>query len=542
MPRARRLAPVRTCLLIAGVALLSATSALAMRTHRSHGPSASRLHDTSHAVLASESRVSGRKSSSSRRARCVAAAHRRRRRQADRSCAVRKRRVAGARQTVSAKRSGADAPATPVEPVPPVELRAPIGPAPPIEKPTPPVEEPPKQPTEETKPPVEESKPPVEEKIKEEKAREEKLQEEQAAEEQAAEERAKEAKAKEEKAREEQRLAEEEAREEKAKEEKVREESQPSAEEPTAPFRFFSPTSFWNESLSANAPLDPNSAAVVGAFDEEIAAVEEAKKGSASINTTAWSVPIYTVPADEPAVEVTLVRASRAPTLQAAWDAVPLPADAQPAAGTDKHLVVWQPSTERLWEFWGLEKTEEGWQASWGGAIQNVSSDSGAYGPEAWPGARIGWGASASSLSITGGLITLEDLERGQINHALAMAIPHPRAGVYASPAERSDGWSTEPLSLPEGAHLRLDPNLDLASLHLPRVTLMMAVAAQRYGIVVRDTAANVAFYAQDPTPTGTNPYTGPHGYFEGRSPQQLLAAFPWSHLQLLKMELHSAS
>lgn len=288
---------------------------------------------------------------------------------------------------------------------------------------------------------------------------------------------------------------------------------------PAAPFRFFSPTSFWNEPLPPDAPLDSSSAAVVGAFDEEIAAAEEAKKGPANINTTEWSVPIYTVPADQPTVQVTLERASRALALQAAWDAVPLPPDAQPAAGTDEHLVVWQPSTDRLWEFWRLVHGSEGWQASWGGAIQKVSSNPGAYGLEAWPGATTWWGASATSLSIAGGLITLEDLELGQINHALAMAIPEPRAGVYASPAERTDGWSTEPLLLPEGAHLRLDPKLNLASLHLPRVTLMMAEAAQRYGIVVRDRAANVTFYAQDPTLTGTNPYTGTNGYFEGKSP-----------------------
>jgi hypothetical protein len=145
-------------------------------------------------------------------------------------------------------------------------------------------------------------------------------------------------------------------------------------------------------------------------------------------------------------------------------------------------------------------------------------------------------------LSIAGGLITLEDLEKGEINHALAIAIPTPRGGVYASPAERTDGGSTEPLSLPEGAHLRLDPNLNLAALHLPRLTLMMAEAAQRYGIIVRDQAANVVFFGQDPTPTGTNPYTETPGYFEGKPAHQLLESFPWSHLQLLKMELHSTS
>lgn len=169
--------------------------------------------------------------------------------------------------------------------------------------------------------------------------------------------------------------------------------------------------------------------------------------------------------------------------------------------------------------------------------MENVSSDPGVYGSEAWLGATRWWGASATSLSIAGGLITLEDLERGQINHALAMAIPQPRAEVYALPAQRTDGWSTALTSIPEGAHLRLDPKLNLAALKLPHMTLMMAEAAQRYGIVVRDYAANVAFYAQVP-PAGTNPYTGTKGYFEGKTPRELLAVFPWSHLQLLQMEL----
>jgi hypothetical protein len=95
--------------------------------------------------------------------------------------------------------------------------------------------------------------------------------------------------------------------------------------------------------------------------------------------------------------------------------------------------------------------------------------------------------------------------------------------------------------TLPEGAHLRLEPGLNLAALHLPPFTLMLARAAQRYGIFVRDRASDIAFYGQDPIPTGTEPYTGSKGFFEGKSSAQLLASFPWSHLQVLKMELHSA-
>jgi len=238
---------------------------------------------------------------------------------------------------------------------------------------------------------------------------------------------------------------------------------------------------------------------------------------------------------------VTLVNNVMA-SLQLAWNAVPLPANAQAAAGGDEQLVVWQPSRDRMWEFWRLEEVDEAWSASWGGAMREVSANSGVYGPEAWRGASSTWGASASSLPLVGGLITLEDLEKGTINHALAISVPNVRAGVYASPAQRTDGTSAEPSSLPEGAHLRLDPTLDLASLHLPPLTLMMAEAAQRYGIFVRDRASNLAFYAQDPTPTGSNPYLGVGGYFEGQSPSKLLASFPWGHLQLLKMELHATS
>jgi hypothetical protein len=303
------------------------------------------------------------------------------------------------------------------------------------------------------------------------------------------------------------------------------------------PFRFFSPSSVWNREVPADAAIDPRSESVVGAFDAEVEREIAAKTGP-WIDTTAYSVPIYRVPAGQPTVRVALSAASRG--LAAAFRAVPLPPGAKPAKGSDGHLVVWQPATDRLWEFWRLVKGPGGWSASWGGAMRGVKESSGVYGPSSHPGATRWWGASASSLSVAGGLITLEDLEDGVINHALAFSVPNVRAGVFASPAQRTDGTSPNPAALPEGAHLRLDPNLNLSALNLPRLTLMIARAAQRYGIVIRDGSPSVAsFYAQDPTPTGTEPYGGEDGWMEGKYPSQLLASFPWWHLELLKMDLH---
>jgi hypothetical protein len=318
-------------------------------------------------------------------------------------------------------------------------------------------------------------------------------------------------------------------------------EVEPTPQPPVAtPFRFFSPTSFWNVEAGAVALLDPESSTLAGAFSKEVLAEVAAGTGP-WINTSDYSVPIVRVPADQPKVRVQLASKWSAPALQAAWEEVPIPPTAKPSHGTDATLVVWQPSTEKLWEFWRASRTESGWQAAWGGAIQNVSENRGAYDSEAWSGAKPWWGSSASSLSIAGGLITLEDLERGSIDHALSIAIPNVRAGVYSSPAQRTDGKSTSALSLPEGAHLRLDPALDLDKLKLPPLTLTIARAAQRYGIFVRDRAKVTHFFAEDPSSLATNPYLGKSGYFEGQTPGKLLASFPWSDLQLLRMDLHTS-
>jgi hypothetical protein len=69
----------------------------------------------------------------------------------------------------------------------------------------------------------------------------------------------------------------------------------------------------------------------------------------------------------------------------------------------------------------------------------------------------------------------------------------------------------------------------------------MIAEAAQRYGMIVRDqTGHGVSLFGQDPTPLHLrdNPYYGPSGAYQGLLPSQILEQFPWSHLQVLKLHL----
>ena len=305
----------------------------------------------------------------------------------------------------------------------------------------------------------------------------------------------------------------------------------------------FASTSVWNMSLAADAPLAASSSARMSAFDELIAAEEKSGIGP-WIDETEYSTPLYIVGPEQPKVDVQLNAGPWAADLQKVFDeGVPIPADAKPAAGTDAEMTIYQPSSDTLWEFWRAAKTESGWQASWGGAMQHVSESPGYYSDTSWPGLTASqgwnWGATATSLPVIAGTIRIAELRAGHIEHALALDIPNACAGEFSFPAQRSDGTEESAECIPEGAHMRLNPSLDLASLSLSPITRMLAEAAQRYGIIVRDiTHHNVGFYAEDPTPTGSNPYTGPNGLFDGLEPWVFLREFPWNQLQLLQMHL----
>jgi hypothetical protein len=305
--------------------------------------------------------------------------------------------------------------------------------------------------------------------------------------------------------------------------------------------RLFAPDSVWNAPLADDAPLDPASEQLVRGLRDTVAADLAARRGP-WIATNESSTPLYRVPADQPLVRVQLHTGAWGDTLQKAFEAVPVPPDARPASGSDAHMAVWQPSTDRFWEFFRMRKENDGWHADYGGAIQNVSRSPGYYDKTSWPGlSDRHWGASASSLPVAAGLMRLDELRAGSIQHALSLAVPHARRNVYAWPAQRTDGNSNEPHAIPEGARFRLDPRLDLSTLNLPPITRMMAEAVQRYGMIVIDqTAWAVGFAAEDPTPTGSDPYYGPNGLFHGRWPTELLAQFPWEHLQLLRMDLRT--
>jgi hypothetical protein len=251
---------------------------------------------------------------------------------------------------------------------------------------------------------------------------------------------------------------------------------------------------------------------------------------------------VYTVPAGQRRVRVHIdtpsalyTDASGAAIVRKRLHSVPIPVRARGASGANRHVVIWQPSTDTIWELWNAHRPERdgcpwgnerirGWHAAWGARIRHASASEGVN--------RFPTGATASGLPLVGGLIRLDEWRRGRIDHALAFAIPDIQRGKFVWPATRTDGRYDGFNAIPMGTRLRIDPAVDVERLQMSPAGKAIARAAQRYGMVLRDHADGaLTFYGEDPGPTGTNPYPQ---IFRGQSPNVVLRGFPWDRLQVL--------
>lgn len=292
----------------------------------------------------------------------------------------------------------------------------------------------------------------------------------------------------------------------------------------------FAASSFWYAAIPANAPLHANSSGFVAEFLRQ----KKAYYGTVNINTSAYASPVYFAAADTPTAKVGFSNCQNKsypePALEAQWSAVPIPAFALPADGTDAEMTVYQASTDTMWEFWVTRATAGGWQACWGGKMSNVSHSDGT-----WP---FPYGTTATGLPFVGGQITAEELSRGEIRHAIGISLVDTEtASVVSWPARRSDGYNPQgaPNRIPEGLRFRLDPAIDVEALSMSTAGKIIARAAQKYGFVVWDKAGALSIRAQNPksyTALGKpDPYVA---LFAGQPAYAVLNGFPWDRLQFL--------
>jgi hypothetical protein len=167
----------------------------------------------------------------------------------------------------------------------------------------------------------------------------------------------------------------------------------------------------------------------------------EGGEGFATVaNMEAFTPTIIVAPPGAPTQKVTFVNAAGEPEgelshykLQTHFNEVPMPrAWTMPSgqfidgSGTDKVVVIFQPSTGQMWEMWKVKGAEGAYTFQAGGYVSEYGKWNGIFTLE--PDGKTVWGASASGLAIAGGVITLSDMVRvlngGTIGHAISVSLP----------------------------------------------------------------------------------------------------------------------
>lgn len=292
----------------------------------------------------------------------------------------------------------------------------------------------------------------------------------------------------------------------------------------------FAPDSFWYQPIPKDAPINPKSAAYVAEFDRQY----HSYYNNVGINLGAYSAPVYAVGPQTKAVAVTQWNCQNYldPDLPRQWAAVPIPDYARPAYGTDAEMVIFQPSTDTMWEFWQARRVDGHWQACWGGKLAGVSHSSGI-----WP---QRYGVAATGLPFTPGQITAKELKDGSIRHVIGIAlVDAEKSSIFSWPANRSDGYNPQnaPNRIPEGIRFRLDPTINVDALNISPVAKTIARAAQTYGFVVWDKAGSISLRFENPLAYTLAGQSDPYpAILDGVPTYAVLKGIPWDRLQFLPM------
>jgi hypothetical protein len=159
-----------------------------------------------------------------------------------------------------------------------------------------------------------------------------------------------------------------------------------------------------------------------------------------------------------------------------------VPIEGQPSTSNDgdRHALIVDRDSCKLYELYALQHTGSGWTAG-SGAIFDLRSNK--VRPAGWT------SADAAGLPILPGLARWDgDASTGAIRHALRFTVARTRK-AYVYPARHYASSSTDPSLPPMGLRVRLKSSVDIS--HLPRQARIVAQAMKTYGMILADNGSN---------------------------------------------------
>ena len=238
--------------------------------------------------------------------------------------------------------------------------------------------------------------------------------------------------------------------------------------------RVFPSDNAWNTDIS-RAPVHPRSARYVANINSDGPTKLHADFGGGG----AYGIPFVTVARTQ----------QRLPIVYTAYGdesdpgPFPIPRDAPIEGGRssdgDRHVIVLQRGTCRLYELYRAFWRRDHWEAD-SGATWNLSSN------RLRP---LGWtSADAAGLPILPGLVRYGEVASGEVRHAIRFTVRRTQRG-YILPATHFASSSTDANRPPMGLRLRLKRSFDLSRYHGQALVILRAL--KRHGMIVADNGEN---------------------------------------------------
>ena len=275
----------------------------------------------------------------------------------------------------------------------------------------------------------------------------------------------------------------------------------PEADAVLSAMQIFPVTSPWNECIS-NRPVLANSDAMIarinadaGAAHRKLVLFSEMNfvlvpdrqplvplrfvqyPGESDLNGGKSPFGLYPIPANLP-IECWPAQTGRQTLLQ--WQTN--------KSGGDRHAIIVQPGSGRVWESWTTRRAGTDWQAA-NGAIFDLNSN--ALRPDGWT------SGDAAGFPMFPALVRYDECERGMVEHACRLVVVHTRAAHIYPATHHTSGYTGADYPA-MGQRLRLKAGYAIPAGWTKQEKALL-LGLKKYGAMVSDNSSS--FFSISITP-----------------------------------------
>jgi hypothetical protein len=285
--------------------------------------------------------------------------------------------------------------------------------------------------------------------------------------------------------------------------------------------RPYSDASPWNTPIGPNPQIDPDSEAIIGFSITPHA-------GNSNLATSdKWGLGLAYADPSSKSYEVDCNLYCGVKFVEGR-----IPAYAEPNTGSDGKLTVVEPGSGVELDMWRgvYDSTTDMWSAS----LRN-SIDVYGWGWYCMPGEHCG-GPNAAGNPGLSGVVRPEEIAQGHIDHALQISgvDGYVRQDFIACPATASDGNSSDPRAIPEGARVQLDPSFDVDAQSWASWKKVIARAFQKYGAIIDDKGGTLSIMAESNVNRGYDAWQ--RAGMGTTTGTRNLSDLPWHRMRVLKI------